>query len=158
MNNTPDNIVNKAPFLRGSREFPQDPRQLTQEVNKSYLEIAQAVNQRSIGTFPATRPAITGNTWYIKGGKSQFTLRQVYLLGNSFTAIDHNINTSRIGGFAYISGTFTDGTNWYPLPYVDPTAANQIGIIITPTQITFTVGGAAPSITSGFVVLEYLSL
>jgi len=53
----------------------------------------------------------------------------------------------------------TDGTNWYPLPYVDVIAANnQINVIVTPTDIVITAGaGAPPVITSGWVILEWLA-
>jgi len=152
------NIANRSPYLRTSREFPVDPQALNVELSKSYIDIANIVNARTIGTYGSV-PTVTGNTWFTSGSATKRqTLRQIF----TFTAagnITHNINTSNIAGFVSIYGTFTDGTNWYPLPYVDVAAANnQVNVIVTPTVITITAGGGAPpTITSGFVVLEWLS-
>jgi hypothetical protein len=152
------NVGNNAPFLRTTRNFPEDPQALSVEISKSYLDIANIVNARTIGVY-ATVPIVTGNTWYVRGGsqKNQ-SLRQVY----TFTAagnIAHGINLANIAGFVAIYGTFTDGTIWYPLPYVNVVAANnQVSVTVTGTNIVITAGGGAPpTITKGFVVLEWLS-
>lgn len=151
--------VQKSPYLRVQRNFPQDPQALTVEINKSYVDIANVVNVRTIGIFPINAPVSTGETWFISGesGRQQ-TLRQVY----TFTAagnIAHGINLANITGFTRIYGTFTDGTNWYPLPYVDVSAANnQVNIYVSGSNIVITAGaGSPPSISSGYVVLEWLS-
>lgn len=150
------NFAQSAPYLRTSREFPEEIQPLTVEINKSYVDIANAVNQRTIGLFPKGKVAITGESWFLTSSRQQ-TLRQVY----TFTAagnIAHGINTSQTGGFVRIFGTFTDGTVWYPLPYVNVVAANnQVSVTVTATNIVITAGGGAPpTITSGFVVLEWL--
>jgi len=150
------NIVNQVPFLRTSRNFPQDAQPLSVEINRSYVDTAEKVNDRVIGIFPTTRPAITGEKWFM-GGTHQQTLRQVYPISAAGNTA-HNINFAQIYGFTRIFGTFTDGTNWYPLPYVDAAAAtNQVEIIVTSAQIQITRGAGAPAITKGFVVLEWLS-
>lgn len=149
----------QSPFLRNQRNFPQDSTQsLTVEINKAYIDIAQKVNDRTIGIFPLNSFVTTGNIWYLTGPTGrQPTLRQVYTF-SAAGSIAHGINLSQIGGFVQIYGTFTDGTNWYPLPYVDIVAANQISVYVDPTNIVITNGGGAPSITSGYVVLEWLAL
>lgn len=151
------NVANQIPFLRTSREFPEELHQLTIEVNRSYIDIANAVNNRTISIFPTSKPSITGESWFI-GGQKQQTLRQIYTF-TSAGNIPHNITVSQTNGFTCIYGTFTDGTNWYPLPYVDVmNATNQVNVKITPTNIVITAGGGSPpSISSGYVVLEWLS-
>lgn len=153
------NVVNQLPYLRNQRTFPEEAQPLAVELNRSYVDIAQKVNDRVIGIFPTNRPAITGEVWIYDANLKQQTLRQIY----TFTAagsIPHGINTSRIDGFTRIFGTFTNGTNWYPLPYVDVVSAtNQVNIDVTPTNIVIAAGaGSPPAITRGFVVLEWLSL
>lgn len=152
-------IGNNSPFLRTTRNFPQDPQALSVEISKSYLDIANVVNSRTIGIF-ATVPIVTGNTWYFLGGsqKNQ-TIRQVYTF-TSAGSIPHDINVSNIAGFVAIYGTFTDGSVWYPLPYVNVVAANnQVSITVTSTNIVITAGaGSPPTIVRGFCVLEWLSL
>lgn len=153
------NVHNQAPYLRTSRNFPDDNSQaLSVEVNRSYIDIANKVNERTIGTYAVNAPVITGDRWFLSGASSrQQGLRQVY----TFTAagnIAHGINLSNISAFVKIYGTFTNGTNWYPLPYVDTNAAgNCISLNVTPTNIVITAGGGAPAITSGTIVLEWLS-
>lgn len=156
------NPTQLSPYLRTQRSFPNDNAQvLTVEIDRAYLDIAQKVNARTIGLFPVNAPIATGEQWFISGQTNkQQTLRQLY----TFTAagnIAHGINVAAIAGFTRIYGTFTDGTNWYPLPYVDVAAANnQVNIVVTPTNIVITGGGGGgqPAIVSGFVVLEWLSL
>src|SRR5580692_4887231 len=118
------NVVNQAPYLRTSRNFPEEAQPLSVELNRSYVDIASKVNDRVIGIFPTTRPAVTGESWFYNANERQQTIRQIY----TFTAagnIAHGINTATIAGFTRIFGTFTDGTNFYPLPYVDVVAANN---------------------------------
>jgi hypothetical protein len=81
----------------------------------------------------------------------------VYIVTGSGN-IAHGITTATIAGFTRIYGTFSDGTNFYPLPYTDSASAtNQVQVVVTPTNIVITAGGGAPAITSGFIVLEWLS-
>ena len=152
------NAINRVPFLRTSREFPKDLSQLAVEVNKSYVDIANVVNERTIGLYPTTRPAVTGNRYFLVANQAQQTLRQVYTF-TSAGSIAHGITISNIAGFVSIYGSFTDGTNFYPLPYVDILSAdNQINVIITNTNIVITAGaGAPPTIVSGLIVIEWLS-
>lgn len=156
-NNNP-NIVNQSPYLRTSRDFPEESHQLSVELERAYIDIAARVNDRTIGIFPVNRPCITGDSWYIQGQLRNQTLRQVYLVSGAGN-IAHGINTSNIVGFTKIYGTFTDGSIWYPLPYVDVTAANnQVNIVVNSTNIVITAGGGSPpTISSGYVVLEWLS-
>lgn len=151
------NVVNQAPFLRTSRNFPEEAQPLSVEMNKSYVDIASSVNDRTIGIFPTSRPALTGEAWFLVGNRKQQTFRQAYPFTGAGN-ITHGINLANISGFTRIFGSFTNGTNWYPLPYVDAAAAtNQVQVVVTPTQIQITAGGGAPSITQGVVVLEWLS-
>ena len=153
--------IQQAPYLRQQRDFPSDdPQKLTVEVDKAYIDIATKVNSRTIGIFATNFPIVTGEQWFLTGEPNkQQTLRQLY----TFTAagnITHGINVSQIAGFTKIYGTFTDGTNWYPLPYVDVTAANnQVNVYVSSTNIVITAGGGSPpTINSGFVILEWLAV
>lgn len=149
------NIVNQTPFLRTSREYPEEISQLVREVSKSYLDIAGAVNSRTIGLFPVNRPAVTGDSWFLNNARQQ-TLRQIYQI-TSFASFNHNIQFSSLTTFSKITGIGFDGGNYYPLPFVFSNPASNVGIIVTPTQVVFSVGGAPPAIVSGFILLEWLS-
>jgi hypothetical protein len=153
------NTIQLSPYLRVQRTFPADSQSLSVELSKSYVDIASAVNNRTIGIFAVNFPIATGENWFVNGqsGKQQ-TLRQVYTFTGA-GSIPHGIILPNISGFTRIYGTFTDGTNWFPLPYVNHLAANnQVDIYVSPTNIVITAGaGGPPTITSGYVVLEWLS-
>ena len=154
-------IANQTPYLITTRNFPEDSQNLTIELNRSYIDIANAVNQRTIGVFSNTHSVITGESWFTQGGnKKQQSLRQVYpFLAANLPNIAHGITVSQISGFVRIWGTYVDlGGTWYPLPFVSATAvANQVQIQVNSTNIVITVGAGAPVPVSGFVILEWLS-
>lgn len=150
-------LANSVAYLRTSRQFPEEINQLCLEINKSYVDVANAVNARTIGLFSVNKPAITGESWFVTSQRQQ-TLRQVYQF-TSASSINHGILTNEITGFTRIYGTFTDGTNFYPLPYVDTVnASNQVNVYVSPTQIVISAGGGTPpSISYGYVILEWLA-
>lgn len=151
------NVVNSIPYLRTSREFPVNPDMLRVEVNKAYIDIANSVNNRVIGLFPTNRPAITGESWFINNNQRQQTLRQVYTFTTTVN-IPHGIDLTNIFGFTHNYGNFTDGTNWYGLINGSNVAiAGQISFYVDPTNIVFLVGGGAPAVTNGILVLQWLS-
>lgn len=155
------NVVNQMAFLRTSRDFPVENLQvLGVELNKMYLDVANTVNTRTISLFPTTTPAQTGEGWFVGGGNSrQQGFRRVYPFTSGTLTFAHGITTSQISAFTRIYGTFVDGSGvWYPLPYVDVTAANnQVNLIVNTTNIVITLGaGSPPTLTSGYVVLEWI--
>jgi hypothetical protein len=153
------NIANQSPYLIASRLFPEDTKQLSEELNKSYLDSANAINTRTIGIFAKGNSVITGQTWFLQGGnQKQQVLRQVY----TFTAagnIPHDLQTSAISSFTPMcAGEFTDGTNWYGAMFGSNVAiAGQVSFYVTPTNIVVLSGAGAPSIVSGIIVLEWIS-
>jgi len=152
-------IASQIPYLRVQRSFPEESQPLSVELDKTYIDIANAVNQRGIGTFSSDITFATGETWFVQpNGRRQQGFRKVYEITGAGST-NHGINFNNISAIVRLWGTFTDGTNWYTLPYVDVVAANnQISLTLSPTQIVITAGGGAPpTITSGFVVVEWLA-
>jgi hypothetical protein len=149
-------VVNQVAYLRTSREFPEDLRQLTVEISKSYIDIASNINVRTIGIFPATRPAVTGESWYFSSQRQQ-TLRQVFSF-EATTSINHGLDFDNIDRFTSNYGEYTDGTNWYGLiSGTNVAITGQISFYVTPTQIVFVVDAGAPVLTRGNIVLTWLS-
>lgn len=153
------NVVNQVAYLSTTRLFPKDPDLLVVELTKSYIDIANSINSRIISIFPTVKPAINGEQWFIKNNQRQQGFRQVYTITGAGN-YPHGITVSTIAGFVKIYGTFTDGTNWYPLPYVSIAGgvASQVQLIVDSTNIQVNAGAGAPTISSGFVVLEWLSV
>ena len=151
------NVVNQVAFLRTSREFPEEMHQLTVEVNKAYVDTANAVNNKIIGIFPVNRPAINGESWFLVGNQRQQGLRQVYTF-TSTSSINHGLTNITPGNFIRCFGSYTDNTSTYGLVFGTSVAvAGQIGFYVTSTQIVFTSGAGAPSLSSGTIVLEWIS-
>lgn len=150
------NFVNTVPYLITSRIFSEEIGQLTVEMNICYADIANAVNNREIGIYPTNMPAVNGKSWFFTNQKQQ-GLQQLY----TFTAagnIPHGINVSGIYKFSTAYGSFTDGTNSYGVIYGSNVAiAGQLSFYITSTNIVVIAGVGAPAITSGLIVVEWIS-
>jgi hypothetical protein len=150
-----NDIINKGSFLRGQRLFPQDPQALSVELDRSYVDIAAKVNDKTIGFFPADRPALTGEKWAI-AGVTYSGFRQIYPF-SAYGSIALNLNTEFIKSFTRIYGVLVSGNTWYPLPYVDTVlVTNQVSVRVTTTHIILTGGAGAPATPSGYVVLEWI--
>lgn len=127
-----------------------------------YVDVAAAVNNRTISLFPTNRPALTGNTYYISSQTQQFQnrqqeLRQVYSF-SSTSSITHGINVISPSQFTECFGSYTDGTSSYGLIFGTSTSiAGQISFYVNSTQIVFETGTGAPSLSSGIIVLSWLS-
>ena len=154
-----NNVVNQVAFLRTSREFPEEIKGLAFQCNKSYIDIANAVNARTIGIFSTNFPAITGESWFISGARRQQTLRQVYLFGAIAAGASLTIDVL-VGSmtFTRIFGTcITDQPDQRPIPYASVGVNSNIDVRVTSTQIIISVGAGSPNIISGIIDLEWLS-
>lgn len=151
------NVVNQVAYLRTSRNFPEeDVKQFTIEVNKAYVDTANAVNNRTISIFPVNQPAINGESWFIKGNQKQQGLRQVYTF-TSTAPITHGVNVVDPAQFIRCFGSYTDGTDTFGLVFGTSVATpGLITFYLTKTQIIFVLGGA-PALTRGTIVLEWIS-
>lgn len=151
------NVINQVAYLRTSRNFPPEIQQLTVEVDKAYVDIANVVNNRTISIFPTNRPAVNGESWFIRNNQRQQGFRQVYVFTTTAN-IAHGIDFTEIDRFTRNFGEFTDGTNWYGLINGSNVAiAGQLSFYLTPTNIVFLTGAGAPALTRGNIVLEWLS-
>lgn len=155
MNNTTP--LNQSPYLRTTREFPADLDRLAMETNRAYLDTSNAVNNRTISLFGVNRPIITGEKYYLFENQPQQALRQVYTFTTTAN-IPHGITVDYPGQFINCFGSYTDGTNSYGLPFGTSTATTGlITFYVTNTNIMFVLGAGAPALTSGVIVLSWLS-
>lgn len=157
------NVVNQTSYLRTTRNFPDsDIKLLTVEINRTYVDIANAVNNRTISIFTTNRPVVNGESWFIISNRQQ-AFRQVYTF-TSNADIDIGFKINSIFGFSRCYGQFTDGINWYGVIFGSNVAiAGQLSFFIAATAsptndvIRFLTGAGAPAIVSGIIVLEWLS-
>lgn len=147
----------QVPYLRTSRAFPPEVEKLSIELSKSYIDIANAVNTRTVGIFPSKYAATTGESWWFEQNRKQQGLRQVFTF-DTFANIPHNLEFRDISRFTRNYGEYTDGTNWYGL--ISGTSVlipGQVVFYVTPTNIVFVENGTQPAVTNGILVLEWLS-
>jgi hypothetical protein len=152
-------IINQFPYLRSQRKFPLDDRELIIELDRSYVDIANAVNTRSISLFTTNRPTNTGQSWYFQGlNEKKQSLRQVYEFVSAGN-IAHGIPNTEYLYFSRCFGFFTDGTNFYAVPFSSNNVpiAGQITFYIDPTNIVVLAGAGALVPTIGYIVLEWLT-
>ena len=161
---TPTNNLQVSPYLKTQWQFPyEDLRDLANQSDISYIEIASKMNARTIGTYSVNFPLVTGERWYTatptnpQSNQPQQTLRQVYTFTGAGN-IAHEINFSAIAGFTKCYGSYTDGTNWYGVIFATSVGiAGQVTFYVTPTNIVVAVDGGAPAVTSGLIWIEWLS-
>lgn len=157
--------IQKA-YLPNTRSFPGNITLLTDDLSKSYIEIAQAVNFRTIGIFDKFQ-VVTGERWFNDADNlsKRQTYRQVYTIPASQLPIlpaanatfAHNIQG--LVTFTRMYGTcITDTPDYRPIPYASVAANNNIDLRVAGANIIVANGTdpAAPIIESGIIVLEYL--
>jgi hypothetical protein len=151
------NVVNQVAYLRTSREFPPELEQLCVEVDKAYIDTSNAINNRTISIFPVNKPAINGESWFLTGNKKRQAFRKVFTFTTTAN-IPHGADVNDFTQFVRCFGTYTDGTNSYGLLYgTNVAVAGLISFYVTSTDIVFVLGAGAPALTSGIIVLEWLS-
>lgn len=160
---TVNNILT-APFLRTSRNFPEDPQKLSDELDKAYIDTAIAVNNRTVGLYPSVRPIITGDSYFILRDQRQQSLRKVYPFGAIApgTELDIPIGFDHFDQFVKIYGTVvTNAPDYRPLPYAATVLTNQmtilVGLIGGVNNIRIILGATAPPVVKGIAILEWIS-
>lgn len=156
-----------TPYLRNQRQFPNDDlRELSNQCDHTYIDIAQKVNIRTIGLFASGFQIVTGERWYLQGqSQVQQTLRQLYPFGAvaAGTELDIPTGITNLVEFTRIYGTcITDVPDYRPLPFSDQgSATNNINILVATVagtlQIRILPGSTGANIVSGNIVLEWLS-
>lgn len=156
--------IQQSPYLPRQRNFPIDNTQaLGIELDKTYIEIAQRVNERTIGLFSANLPSITGESWYLIGQpRKQQTLRQVYSFGSISpgSSLTIPIGNISVTNFTRIYGTaLTNAPDYRPIPFSAQVVTNNITVSVSLVTglITIQNGSTAPTINSGLIILEWLS-
>lgn len=159
-------------YLPTSRDFPEDPSQLRSVLTKSYEEISQAVNRRSIGVFN-TFQVVTGNQYYSLTNNNidkplQFrqSYRKVFPIGTIAAGVTlttaHGITGITqfvaIYGTAITAASVNPNGKYIPIPYVSATTdvTFQVQIYANDTNFYIVNGAGADNIVSGTIVLEFL--
>ena len=157
--------INRVPFLRTSRDFPEEIHELSSEVNRSYVDIANAVNNRTIGIYAINNSTFTGNSYFISSIRQQ-GLRQTYVFTGT-SDINIGFKLSSISTIALMYGTYTNtssGSVFGLIPATSVAIPGQISFYLavnasstTSDVLKFVVDGGAPALNSGIIVLEWIA-
>lgn len=150
-----------AVFLPTTIQYPKDPQELLERLNKAYEDTATRLNIKQIGIFDLVE-FLTGEQWPVIGNpqKKRQTFRIIFnfdaIAPGATLVIPHGL--TGVTAYTHIYGTaITDVVDNRPIPYASATVVtNQIEINVDGTNINIINGATASAITSGFVVLEYL--
>lgn len=154
-------INSKTAFVATSTVYPEDQSQLLIQLTSRDTTLATAINLREISQYE-TVEVLSGKQFFTSGNaqKKRFGYRKVFTLPATATGATTNIAHGLSGVTAYINiyGTATtDIPDDRPIPYASATAVNQqIEVKVLGANIVVINGAAAPNITSGFIILEYL--
>lgn len=153
-------IHNRKSFLITSRFFPPNLTLLTPVLNKSYIEMSSATNDRTNGVHE-TVESVTGEKWLQEG--NPLIVRQSFRKVFNFLTIAQGtiltINHGIIGLFRFTK-TYgectTDVPDFRSIPYSSTVSVTQnISTRRTNTQIIIRNGTNAPNIVDGIITLEY---
>ncbi len=159
-------LSNQLPI---SVELPRDDNELLVEILELlYKRIANSVNTKvgalynlqeiaSFGQYftPAATVALTGNAFaYRDVYRKTFEIGAIAAGATLTTA--HGI-TGLVALTTVYGACITDVVDYRPIPYASATAVNtQISVRVDATNFIIVNGAAAPGITSGSLVIEYL--
>lgn len=152
-------IINKSPYLRNQRRFPEEMKELLIELDRSYIEIANTVNVRAIALFTMNRPSNTGQSWWFQGENTRKqSFRQIYPFNSAPATIPHSIPTTEFLYFSHCFGFYTDGTNYYGALFASNMGINnQITFYVNQSDIKILSTGTPPTIAQGYIVLEWIT-
>jgi hypothetical protein len=147
------------PFFAITGATQANPAVLT--IPGNTFAVGQSITINNVGGMTQ----LNGNTYTITAISGSSVTINVNSTGfGAYTSGGTAINAHGIN-FASITlmtqkcyGSYTDGTNWYGVIYSSSVGiAGQVTFYVTPTNIVVTVDAAAPAVTSGIIVLEWLS-
>lgn len=165
---TTSTSLQTSPYLRQQFQFPdEDVKTLANQVDHIYVDIAQKVNNRTIGLHAKGFSCINGESWYLSGSSQrQQALRQIYTFTGTGSLL-HGIDVLAISQFTKCMGSFKSGNNYYGAIYGSNIAiAGQVSFYITSNSapgtldgtIVILAGAGAPAITNGIIILEWMAL
>ena len=144
-----------TPFLPTYTTFSRDNEQFLIQLTNLYLQMALAINAKIIGNYE-TFETPTGSYFFpVATTVRRQVFRKCFTFDDSSLIFDHGI--ANLASCTLIQGTaVTTVPSFIPIPYTNTTAANQIQVDVTSTQVIITRGGGAPTLVSGLLILEYL--
>lgn len=155
---------NRSPYLITSRKFPTDQVQLEPTLNKMYIEVAAAVNARTVGLYNMSQ--ITTGDLYFNDGDPQDPhpgFRRVYQLASiamGTNTIPLGFTPSSTTRFVDMYGTANRPTvRSVPIPFVNvgaPADGIELRVNWATSNIEIVTTTGNWTTYSAIIVLEYI--
>lgn len=155
---------NRSPYLITSRKFPSNAVQLEPTLNKMYIEVAAAVNARTVGLYNMSQ-ITTGNLYFNDGDPQDQHpgFRRVYQLDS----IASGLNVIPLGFVLTDNSRFVNmyGTanrpdvQSVPIPYMNvttPTDGIELRVNWSTSNIEIVTTTGNWTAYSAIIVLEYI--
>jgi len=142
-------------------QLPKEQNEVNSLFAERHRQIAGVVNLKENAQYE-DRELLTGQQWFTTGNNQtkRYTYRRCFEFGAIAAGATLNIAHGLVGIALYtrIYGTcITNVPDNRPIPYVSVAATNQqIEMNVTAANIVIINGAAAPPITSGIAVVEYI--
>jgi len=150
------------PPLDENVSFPSEWEKFHEQITRRYRDVTRAVNDKERAFYPIETEILNSQNWFNTNNTQQYrsAFRKVFNFGAIATGATLNI-THAITDITIITRLYgtciSDIIDYRPIPYSSVTAANLgIELVMTSTTISIINGAAAPNITSGIIVVEFL--
>jgi hypothetical protein len=142
--------------------FSKDYSQFLEQITKLYRDIARSVNSKERAAYPLELEILNSQTFFTTGDPQKYrgVFRKVFEIGA--VAQGATLNTAHgitnLTALTRLYGTIiTDVVDYRPLPRVSTANVNQqVSLDLVGANIVLINGAAAPAITSGIIVVEYM--
>lgn len=156
-------VVSQNPgfFSPINQTFSEKEDQQLIQLTSIQRDNARYINLREVAIYQTTEQQ-TGQQWFNPNNAqvARYGYRLIVTFGalgaGSMNTIPHNINGVKQFTFINGVGITTAGPFQVPLPYVSVAANANIDLKADTTNIYLNLGAAGFSLSSGFVILEYL--
>ena len=149
-------------FLPTTYYFPTNFDEFRVKFLESYLLTSNAVNSRDIAIYDEEE-SLTGQIWATSDVLTKgSTFRKIFffdaIAAGATLNIPHGLGSSISLVTEWKGGIVVSG-GFRPLPRVSATAVNeQVSVDISGANIVIVNGAAAPAITNGVVVIEFIKV
>ena len=150
------------PPLSENIDFSKDMEEFNQQITEAYRDIAYKVNNKERGFYPLGVEILTSQKVFTSGNTRVYrdVFRKVFEFGAIAAGAALNI-AHGIVGFVELTHLYGDCitavVDYRPVPFNSVVAANQgIQVLLAGANITITNGAAAPNVSSGKIVCEYV--
>ena len=157
---SPPNTLEAA--LPENLSFAESWEEFHEQFTNLYRKVSVKVNGKERGVYPLALEILNDQQFFSIGNTRAYrsVFRKVFNFGAIAAGAALNVvhGITNIVEFTRIYGTATTNVvDYRPLPFNSVIAANQgVQLVITAANIVVLNGAAAPPITSGIIVVEYL--